>query len=52
MSHQLKNVIHKILDEFSGIGIIPSYELKLYELVKDLVLAVTVIGPQNIFKIF
>ncbi len=52
MSHQLKNVTHKYLDEFGGIGIIPSYELKLYELVNNLILAVTVIGPKNIFKIF
>ena len=52
MSHQLKNVTHKYLDEFGGIGIIPSYELKLCELIKDLTLAATVFGPKNIFKIF
>ncbi|MCD4846450.1 MAG: transposase, partial [Methanosarcinales archaeon] len=53
--HQLENVTKKYLDEFKDINEIPSDELKLYGLAKNLILAETAIESaicyQNILKI-
>lgn len=53
--HQLENVTKKYLDEFKDINEIPSDELKLYGLAKNLILAGTVIESaicyQNILEI-
>ena len=49
--HLLENVTKKYLDEYGSIENIPSHEVELYELSKDLILAESVIESTLCYKI-